>query len=85
MVTRGKQLAVISDPFGDNEVTVKGRSAGVIVGRAMLPVVNGGDALFPRGHTTGTKAAAYMLDAYDRNEDYHDEATSELKEEPPIV
>ncbi|MBI3113121.1 MAG: succinylglutamate desuccinylase/aspartoacylase family protein [Rhodospirillales bacterium] len=85
VVTRGKQLAVISDPFGDNEVTVKARSDGVIVGRAMLPVVNEGDALFHLGHTTGTKAAAYMLDAYDRNEDYHDEATSEMKEEPPIV
>lgn len=85
IVHRGAQLAVISDPVGDNEIAVQARGDGVVIGRAMLPVVNEGDALFHIGHTTGTKAAAYMLDAYDRKEDYHDDATSELAEEPPIV
>jgi hypothetical protein len=85
LVKAGEQLGVISDPFGENEMAVKSPDSGIVVGRITLPVVNEGDALFHIGHTTGTKAAAEMLDAYDKDEAYHDEATSELKQEPPIV
>ena len=85
VVAAGEQLGLISDPFGDNEVPVRARGGGIVVGRITLPVVNEGDALFHIGHATGTKAAADMLDAYDKDDIYHDEVASELKQEPPIV
>lgn len=46
MVTRGEVLGVISNPYGNEKVQVKARKGGVIIGMAMLPLVNNGDALF---------------------------------------
>ncbi len=45
-VVAGQALASISDPFGENEVDLITPKAGIIVGRAHLPLVNEGDALF---------------------------------------
>lgn len=46
IVESGEQLGIVSDPFGEKETEVTALSAGLIVGRASLPVVNEGDALF---------------------------------------
>jgi len=54
-VTKGDQLGLVSDPFGEVEVPVESELTGVIVGRTNLPVVNEGDALF---HIAETKSAA---------------------------
>lgn len=45
-VEQGDLLGVVSDPFGETEAEVRSPGHGVIVGRAVLPVVNEGDALF---------------------------------------
>lgn len=45
-VTEGDILGAISDPFGDEEVELLPQSAGVIIGRSNLPIVNEGDAIF---------------------------------------
>jgi predicted deacylase len=45
-VVPGDVIGVISDPFGENETEVVATEGGIIVGRANLPVVNEGDALF---------------------------------------
>ncbi len=45
-VREGSVLGVITDPFGENEVPVLSPIAGVVVGTAMLPLANRGDALF---------------------------------------
>lgn len=45
-VEKGALLGAVSDPFGDVEKPVEASMAGIIVGRANLPVVNEGDALF---------------------------------------
>jgi len=39
-------LGVISDPFGEEELEVRSATAGVVIGRTNLPVVNEGDALY---------------------------------------
>lgn len=44
-VREGEALGVIADPFGDEEVVVRAKSPGIIIGMATLPVVNQGDAL----------------------------------------
>ncbi|SEW18738.1 hypothetical protein SAMN05444851_1974 [Aliiroseovarius sediminilitoris] len=45
-VNQGDVLAVVSDPFGEVEADVVATLPGIIVGRAVLPIVNEGDALF---------------------------------------
>jgi predicted deacylase len=42
----GTLLGAVSDPFGEIDVPIEASQAGIIVGRANLPVVNEGDALF---------------------------------------
>jgi len=46
VVEAGDTLGLVSSPFGDQEAEVVATSAGVIIGRTNLPVVNEGDALF---------------------------------------
>ncbi len=46
MVEVGDVLATVSDPFGEAEVDLVATVAGIIVGRAVMPVVNEGDAVF---------------------------------------
>ncbi|GHE85721.1 succinylglutamate desuccinylase [Aliiroseovarius zhejiangensis] len=45
-VRQGDVLAVVSDPFGEVEAEVIATLPGIIVGRAVMPIVNEGDALF---------------------------------------
>ena len=45
-VQPGDLMAVVTDPFGLREEELRAPSAGIVVGRAMLPVVNEGDAIF---------------------------------------
>lgn len=46
VVNKDEVLAVVSDPFGEQEHKITAPDAGVIIGRAVMPVVNEGDALF---------------------------------------
>lgn len=46
VVEEGDVLAAIADPFGEVEHEIIAPIAGVIVGRAVMPVVNEGDAVF---------------------------------------
>ena len=46
VVEKGDVLAAISDPFGHVEVELKAPHGGILIGRAILPVVNEGDAIF---------------------------------------
>ncbi|MCI5078409.1 succinylglutamate desuccinylase/aspartoacylase family protein [Oricola sp.] len=45
-VTGGDLLGIVSDPFGVNETEVRAATAGLVIGRTNLPVVNEGEALF---------------------------------------
>ena len=46
MVAEGDLLATVSDPFGGTETNLLAPSSGILIGRAILPVVNEGDAVF---------------------------------------
>jgi len=46
VVVEGDILASVSDPFGEREVDLIAPSDGIIIGRAVMPVVNEGDAVF---------------------------------------
>ena len=45
-VSEGDILASVSDPFGGVETDLTAPSDGILIGRAILPVVNEGDAVF---------------------------------------
>jgi len=45
-VVQNAPLGLISDPFGENEVTVFSPGAGIVIGRTNLPLVHAGDAVF---------------------------------------
>ncbi len=62
VVVAGEVLGVVSDPFGEKEREVLAPIGGIIIGRAVMPIVNEGDALF---HIAQTASAA---DAEDRME-----------------
>ncbi|MGR3760009.1 succinylglutamate desuccinylase/aspartoacylase family protein [Roseobacteraceae bacterium NS-SX3] len=46
LVRAGDLLGSVSDPFGEKEEEIQAPFDGIIVGRATLPIVNEGDALF---------------------------------------
>ena len=45
-VAAGDLLATVSDPFGNVETDLNAPEPGILIGRAILPVVNEGDAVF---------------------------------------
>jgi hypothetical protein len=68
-VAPGQVLASISDPFGENEVDLVTTRPGIIVGRAHLPLVNEGDALFHLAELPeGVEPADRTLDLPDEDE-----------------
>ncbi|QFU09522.1 Succinylglutamate desuccinylase / Aspartoacylase family protein [Rhodobacteraceae bacterium THAF1] len=45
-VDEGQTLATVSDPFGTTDTDLTAPFAGVIIGRATMPIVNEGDAVY---------------------------------------
>lgn len=62
VVREGDILGVVSDPFGETEKDIAAPFAGVIVGRAVMPVVNEGDATFHLARIGSFKKAEFILD-----------------------
>ena len=78
-VDKDQPLAVISDPFGEQESELKARFDGIIVGRSNIPLVNEGDAVF---HVARVPKPG-SLEAY--VEHYHEELSDapELADDYP--
>ena len=72
IVTTGDVLAAISDPFGEAEAPLSAEIDGIIVGRAVMPVVNDGDALFHIATLRSPENAGTAVD----------ELTLQLEEDP---
>ena len=45
-VAAGDRIGVVADPYGESECLVKACMNGIVIGRANIPAVNQGDALF---------------------------------------
>ncbi len=45
-VEEGQKLAVVASPFGTQEEEIAAPAGGVLIGRATMPVVNEGDAVY---------------------------------------
>lgn len=72
LVRAGDLLATISDPFGEEEQHIEAPFSGIIVGRAVMPIVNEGDAVFHLGRVRSLVQA----------EDAVDDLSSQLTDDP---
>ncbi len=61
VVSAGDVLAAVSDPFGEQEREVIASVDGIVVGRAVMPIVNEGDALFHIAQTQSNEVAETTL------------------------
>ncbi len=57
LVRTGELLAAVSDPFGEKEQEIVAPFSGIIVGRAVMPIVNEGDAVFHIGRVKSVAKA----------------------------
>ena len=81
-VASGDTLGIVSDPFGEREVEIVSTADGVIIGRANLPLVYEGEALFHIGRSqSGTAVEAHLEEL----QQALDEAQQEAPDELPIV
>ncbi|MEM1374460.1 MAG: succinylglutamate desuccinylase/aspartoacylase family protein [Pseudomonadota bacterium] len=79
VVAEGDVLAVVADPFGSEDVELTAPGDGIIVGRAVMPVVNEGDALFHLG------ALPRATDAEAAMDDHAEAAAQALYDEDEII
>lgn len=57
LAREGDLMGSVSDPFGDTEMDIRAPFDGIIVGRATMPVVNEGDAVFHLARVSSVKRA----------------------------
>ncbi|TMV07270.1 succinylglutamate desuccinylase/aspartoacylase family protein [Ruegeria sediminis] len=57
LVRQGDLMASVSDPFGEEEEEILAPFDGLIVGRAVMPIVNEGDAVFHLGRVVSVEKA----------------------------
>ena len=78
-----EQLGFVSDPFGEVEEEILSPVDGIIIGRANLPLVNEGEALF---HIAEFKSAGNVADKVEQFQQTLDPLTDTYSpEEPPIL
>ena len=61
-VAGGERIGLIADPYGERETDIRAGAAGIIIGRANIPAVNQGDALF---HVAKVDNASQLGEHYD--------------------
>ncbi|HEY0445550.1 MAG TPA: succinylglutamate desuccinylase/aspartoacylase family protein [Allosphingosinicella sp.] len=61
-VEAGERIALIADPYGERESDLKATCAGIVIGRANIPAINQGDALF---HIAKVDNASKLGERYD--------------------
>ena len=64
-VSEGEVLASVSDPFGVDETEIVAPHDGILIGRAVLPIVNEGDAIFHLAEVSHS-AADTTVEAHER-------------------
>lgn len=81
-VEKDQLLATISGPYGHNEVALRAKFSGIVIGRLNLPLVNEGDAVFHVAKFGSSNAAEQVVDQLQAEED--EEHSHELQH-PPVI
>lgn len=63
-VEKDQVIGVVADPFGDRQIPVLAAQEGIVIGRANLPLVNEGDALFHVARFGKTSAVAERVEQF---------------------
>ncbi|RVT85718.1 succinylglutamate desuccinylase/aspartoacylase family protein [Rhodobacteraceae bacterium CCMM004] len=63
-VAEGDVLGTVADPFGEVEHPIAAPFDGIVVGRAVMPVVNEGDSVFHLGRIDSVRRAGEALDGH---------------------
>lgn len=71
-VAAGQVLGAVSDPFGEHEDEILASNAGIVIGRAVMPIIHEGDALFHIARVPGKVDGAARVETL----------TSQLEDEP---
>ena len=61
-IVKGDRLAVVSDPFGENQKVVRAPLSGLVIGRLELPLVYQGDALLHIAVLEGAADAEQVME-----------------------
>ncbi len=61
-VQAGDRIGLIEDPYGERETELKSSTSGIIIGRANIPAINQGDALF---HIAKVENASELGERYE--------------------
>ena len=65
-VQSGDRIGIVADPYGRSEAEVKANSTGIVIGRANMPAINQGDALFHIAKLENGLAVGQQYDALER-------------------
>lgn len=79
-IDRKQELGQITDPLGESAEPIRSPVEGILIGRANLPLVNEGDALFHIATFDALESVAEGLDAF-----HEDLEVDPLEETSPIV
>lgn len=83
-VAKNDVLGAIASPFGDNNVELLAQSAGIVIGKSKLPLINEGDALFHIARFQGVKGAAENVEAFTETHSV-EEPEDPMGGEQPII
>ena len=81
-VAKGDTLGIVSDPFGEREEIINATADGVVIGRATLPLVFEGEALFHIGRSKSAEAVEEHFEALHLE---LNDPVEELPDEPSII
>lgn len=70
-VAAGERIGVVADPYGEHEAEVRASLDGLVIGRANIPAINQGDALF---HIASVENASKLGEHYNDLERRLDES-----------
>ena len=70
-VDAGDVVGAVSDPFGETEIEIVAEEAGLMIGRATLPVVNEGDAVYHLARINTSRDAESAIDSIAATLDEH--------------
>lgn len=72
IINKNDLLGIISDPLGNDNIEVRARKKGIIIGHTQLPVVNRGDALFNVATFESTQPLLKSMEQFDDRFDYEE-------------
>lgn len=67
LVEKGQVLGIVSDPFGKQEIKIRAKRTGIIIGAVTLPLLNKGDAVFHIATFKDANAVEENVDLFEEN------------------